>query len=313
MPQTPQESEQRREEDAKAQRQAEKEQREAAIRFNLDLGVLAFKHLPKIKVDERVLRILTSVNVGGSLRNIAARGALLALPGWATQTEQGNGKTKTVYLEPADAESRATRFLRDAESASDITGRTLTLIALASLAKEDAIAQSRRSFYTLIFSGPWAAQAKRDLHAIVRERIKEGQLPGLDKILAERIAEDEQDILHAAEVVQARARLDGVSERLAELNDSELEAAISDAELAWGTYDLKTHQLRRKIEAEHERRTSPEEASEELAEQPSDEDVALAAWHRVARWLRCGIALPCRSRRDPPILTRGEAGRVPLR
>ncbi len=275
-PRTPWESEQRCEEEAKAQRQAEQEQREGAIRFNLDLGVLAFKHLPKIKVEERVLRILASVDVGGSLRGIAARGARLALPGWVTQTQQRNGKTKTVYLEPGEAETRAVGFLRGAESAGDIAGRTLTLIALASLAEEDAIAHTRQSQYTLDFRGPWAAQAMRDLHAIVRERITEGQLPALDDILAKRIAKDEEDVRQEAEVAQARARLDGVNGQLDQLKDNELDQAISDAELAWGTHSLKTHQLRREVDTERQRRTSPD-TGEEHTEQPSDEQVTVAA------------------------------------
>ena len=138
--------------------QADQEQREDAIRFNEAVGLLVFKYLVKLKVDERVLRILASVDVGGELSGIAARGARLAFPGWVTQTQQRNGKTKTVYLEPHDVTRKAEEFLCGAQGAGDIAGRALTLIALASLADEDAIARSRRSFYMLSFRGPWAAQ-----------------------------------------------------------------------------------------------------------------------------------------------------------
>ena len=61
----------------------------------------------KLKVDERVLRILASVDIGGALSGIAARGARLAFPGWVTQTQQRNGKTKSVYLEPHDVVRKA--------------------------------------------------------------------------------------------------------------------------------------------------------------------------------------------------------------
>jgi ParB/RepB/Spo0J family partition protein len=272
QPETPQERADREQDEVKAQRQADQDKRDDAIRFNLDLGVLAFKHLPKIKVDERVLRILASVDAGGSLRHIAARGARLTLPGWVTQSGQANGKTKTVYLEPAEAESRAARFLRGAQSTGDIAGRTLTLMALASLANENAIAQSRQSYYTLRFSGPWAVQAERDLHAIIRERIKEGQLPELDGILDERISADEEAARREAEVEQADARLDGVSARLDHLSDDELDQAIRDAELAWGTHSLKTHQLRTEIDAQRQRNTTEHDAG-----QPEDEQVDVAA------------------------------------
>jgi ParB/RepB/Spo0J family partition protein len=273
---TPEGREERCQQDAKAQRQADQEQRDRAVRFNFDLGVLAIKYLPKIRVDERVLRILASVDIGGALSGIAARGARLALPGWVTQTQQRNGKTKTVYLEPHDVTRKAEEFLCGAQSAGDIAGRALTLIALASLADEDAIARSRRSFYMLSWRGPWAAQAKRDLHAIVRERIKEGQLPALDELLAERITMDEENAQLEAEIEQALARLDGVSERLDQLTDAELDQAIGDAELAWDTYSVKTHRLRADVEAERLRRTGGD-TGEEHTDQPEEEQVAVAA------------------------------------
>jgi ParB/RepB/Spo0J family partition protein len=190
-PDSPVEQERRLEQEARQQREAEREERDRAIQYNLDLGVLALKHLLKIKVDEQVLRILASVHVTGDLRGLACRGARLALPGWPTQTRQRNGRLKTSYLEPEDAEQRAGVFLKDAAGLGDMAGRSLTLLALASLADETAIARSRRSHYRLSYAGPWARQAERDLHTIVRERIKEGQLPALDAILSARLAKAE--------------------------------------------------------------------------------------------------------------------------
>src|SRR6185312_6270609 len=66
----------------RTERAAQRARREAAIRFNVELGLLAFKHLAKVKADERVLRILASIDLGGALRQIAMRGARLCLPGW---------------------------------------------------------------------------------------------------------------------------------------------------------------------------------------------------------------------------------------
>ncbi|HEV3072134.1 MAG TPA: ParB/RepB/Spo0J family partition protein [Solirubrobacteraceae bacterium] len=260
--------------DAEAQREAERKKREKAIRFNLDLGVLAFKHLPKIKVDERVLRILASVDLARSLREIASRGARLSLPGWVTQTEQRNEKMKTTYMETYEAEARAAGFLAGAESAGDIAGRTLTLVALASLANEDdAVPQSRRSYHRLAFRGPWAVQAERDLNAIVRERIKEGQLPALDAILGKRIAKDEQAVAREQEIASASARLESSSGRLAELDEKELDQALSDAELAWGKHSPKTRELRTEIDAVREQRAAAKAGEHEH----TDEQAAVAA------------------------------------
>ncbi len=251
------EQEWRREQEAKAARQAEREERERVIQYNLDLGVLALRHLLKIKVDERVLRILASVHVTGDLGGLASRGARLALPGWPTQTRQRNGKLKTAYLEPEEAEHRAAVFLQDAEGPGDIAGRSLTLLALASLADEDAVARTRRSSYRLSFTGLWARQAERDLHAIVRERIKEGQLPALDEILSERLAEAEQAARYDEEVTAARVRVEQLG-ALTDLDDEALERALEDAVLAWGSYSQKTYELRAQISAERERREAPE-------------------------------------------------------
>jgi len=260
--------------DPGVQRQAEREKREEAIRFNLDLGVLAFKYLPKIKTDERVLRILASVDLVRSLREIASRGARLCLPGWVTQTTQRNEKVKTTYMETYDAERRAASFLEGAVSAGDIAGRTLTLIALASLANEqDTVARSRQSHYELTFGGPWAVQAERDLNAIVRERIKEGQFPALDAILSERIAKDEQAIAREQETADASARLQDVNGRLSELDEKELDQALSDAELAWGEYNPRTRELRTQLETVREQRATAQAGEHEHA----GEQAAVAA------------------------------------
>jgi ParB/RepB/Spo0J family partition protein len=266
------EQEWRHEQEAKAARQAEREERDRAIQYNLDLGVLALKHLLKIKIDEQVLRILASVHVTGDLRGLATRGARLALPGWLTQTRQRNGKLKTDYLAPEEAEHRAAVFLQDAEGVSDIAGRSLTLLALASLADENAIARSRRSLYGLSFKGPWARQAERDLHAIVRERIKEGQLPALDELLSERLAEAEQAARHDEEVQAARVRLEHLG-AVADLDEQARERALQDAALAWGLYSQKTHQLREQLQDARERGEAPDPDEQADASHNDGEEV----------------------------------------
>jgi uncharacterized membrane protein YccC len=188
------------------------------------------------------------------------------LPGWISQTSQGEGSTKTVYLEAQEAHERANRYLADAQSAGDIAGRTLTLIALASLVDEQAVATQQRSYYTLHFNGPLAAAAERDLNAIVRERIKEGQVPALDDILTERIAQDEENARRESEIAQALGRLDGVSDRLDQLDGDELDQAIADADLVWGEFHPKTGRLR-DAQEQHAAETDPEDASQSEEEQ----------------------------------------------
>jgi ParB/RepB/Spo0J family partition protein len=272
---TPQQRAEREKREADAKRAQEKEQREQAVKYNVALGLLAFKHLPKLKVDQRVLRILASVDLGSTLTNIAARGARLALPGWVTQNQQANGKTKTGYLEDHQAAQKAATFLEGAQSASDIAGRAFTLIALASLVDQAAVAFSRRSYYELSFAGPWAVQAERDLNAIVRERITEGQLPELDVILGDRIAADEQAEQIALERQQARDRIADISARFEDLDDEGLDAALEDARLAWGRYDLKTHTLQDRVT--ELRKTRAATSAAEATVDPNAEPVAAAA------------------------------------
>jgi ParB/RepB/Spo0J family partition protein len=253
--------------EAQETRAADAEKREAAITYNLALGLLAFKHLPKLKVDERVLRIIASADFGGSLKTISARGARLTMPGWVTQSTQRNGKLKTSYLQPPELESKIDQFLGGTLSASDIAGRAITLIALAVLADENAIAATRRSYFTLRFQGPWSQQASRDLHAILVERIKPGQLPALDAAITRRVEEDAAELRATEEAELARVRLEDIDERLNEMTDDDLERVLTDAELAWGRYALETRRLKACVRDLREQRaatdTSPVAESEE--------------------------------------------------
>jgi hypothetical protein len=89
-------------------------------------------------------------------------------------------------------------------------------------------------------------------------------------------AKHEDDIRQDAEIAHVQARLEGVSERLDQLNDTELDQAIGDAELVWDTYSLKAHQLRAQIEAERLRRTGGD-THDEHTHQPMQEQAAAAA------------------------------------
>jgi hypothetical protein len=112
----------------------------------------------------------------------------------------------------------------------------------------------------------------RDLHAIVRERIKEGQLPALDELLSERLAEAEQAARHDVEVQAARVRLERLG-AVADLDEQARERALQDAALAWGLYSQKTHQLREQLQDARERGAAPDPDEQTDASDNDGEDV----------------------------------------
>jgi hypothetical protein len=143
---------------------------------------------------------------------------------------------------------------------------------LTALADEDAVAQSIRSYYTLDFKGPWAKQAARDLNAIVRERIKEGQCAALDELLASRIVSDEHEVEREVEAKQARLRVQDVSARISELSEEELEQMFTDAKTAWGECSLKRSEVVNAVRTERERRAAASGDAEPAGDtEPADE------------------------------------------
>ena len=77
------------EEQAKARRRAERaaelERRQAAVAFNLELGVAVVKAFAKVRLDDRALKILTAVDFKDDLDALAARGARYGFPGWPVE------------------------------------------------------------------------------------------------------------------------------------------------------------------------------------------------------------------------------------
>jgi hypothetical protein len=159
-----------------AQHEAEHQAREAATRFNLELGRAVFTTLSRVRVDEAVLKVLASVDVLGELGNVAMRGARYGLPGWVREVTQRNGKTKYVYVERAEAELRATDYLVGASKTADIAGRQLALLVMAVYADQDAVAASNRSWHHVKVSGPWAREFDELLDGILRDRLPESGL-----------------------------------------------------------------------------------------------------------------------------------------
>jgi len=159
-------------------REEDRRLRDETIAANQRLGAALIKHLGKVKVDERVLKILTAAPLAGDLGSIAARGARLSFPGWAELSTRKNGSTKAEYPHYLQAEAKARDFLLGASTATEIAGRTLALLAAARWAKEDhAVARSHASNYTLRFTSfvergvPWRAEAEDLLDEILIEKL----------------------------------------------------------------------------------------------------------------------------------------------
>jgi ParB/RepB/Spo0J family partition protein len=141
---TPAESEERR----RAERAAELEARGRAVAFNLELGITVVKAFVKVKLDARLLQVLSAVDFKDDLEALAMRGARYGFPGWAVE-KTNTEKTKTVHLERHEATAKAHEYLEGAREPGEIAGRCLSLVVMAVLADERCLARSNRSMVSL--------------------------------------------------------------------------------------------------------------------------------------------------------------------
>jgi ParB/RepB/Spo0J family partition protein len=168
---------------AAAQKRAGEEDRrlrDETIAANQQLGAALVKHLATVKVDARVLKILTAAPIATSLSDIAARGARLCFPGFAQLSERKNGSTKADYPDAQQSEAKAREFLLDVASTGEVAGRLLALLAAARWANEEiAIPRSKASHYRLSLGSyyehgvPWRNEAEELLDEILIERLPE--------------------------------------------------------------------------------------------------------------------------------------------
>ena len=108
------------EEARRAEREAERQAREQATCFNLELGRALYTTLSRVRVDDAVLKIVASTGIVGELTDVAMRGARYGLPGWVTETTQQNGKVKYTYLDKHEAGQRASEYLARAAKPGEI-------------------------------------------------------------------------------------------------------------------------------------------------------------------------------------------------
>lgn len=240
----------------RAEREAEREARDQATQFNLELGRAVYTTLSRVRVDEAVLKLLASVEINGELADIAMRGARYGLPGWVTETPQKNGRTRYGYLERAEAEQRASEYLGRAEKTGEIAGRQVALLAMATYADQNAVAASNRSWHQIKASGPWAGELDGILDALVREKLPESTLALLEPVLAKR--DEEQDARTADREARehAKARLEGIENRIAELSVNEIDQAEQDLESARTGWTPRHSAVRQMLNARRDELTA---------------------------------------------------------
>jgi ParB/RepB/Spo0J family partition protein len=169
-------SEEEQKEARRREREAEQEARRQANAYNHELGVACAKHLARIKVDDRVVKVLACVDLHGELGKIAMRGARYGFPGWTEEVETRNGRRKIEYRGLPEATEAARSYLANARTAGDVAGRAIALIAMARYADERAVAKSQASFYSIDVYGsglPWSAEVVDLIDEICADRLPE--------------------------------------------------------------------------------------------------------------------------------------------
>ena len=251
------------EEARRAEREAERQVREEATRFNLELGRAVFTSLSRVRVDEPVLKLLASVEIVTELADVAMRGARYGFPGWVTETAQKNGKTKYGYLEKPQAEQRANDYLRGATKPGEIAGRQLALLAMATYADQNAVAVSSRSWHQLKASGPWAIEADGLLDKLVAGNLPDGALALLAPVLENRKTEQEERSAARKAREAAASRLEDVEPRLVELTVEELDQAERDLDAVWARWTPEHTSLRERLASRRAELAAPDEPVDE--------------------------------------------------
>lgn len=229
-------------------REERKELQRQARTFNEELGAAVLRNLVRLKIDERVLRVLIATDPLGDLGGLAMRGARYGLPGWTSEETTATGKSKVVFPDRKTCAQKATEFLEIAGSVGEITGRVFSLIVMARYADERAVADSSSAGYELRDpdARPWGDEVVDLIDEICSTRLPQYLT---EQAIAERREHHEREARAQRERDEARERLDGIEDRLADLSDDERAAALRDAEVVYGPYGEGVWHLRQKITA----------------------------------------------------------------
>jgi ParB/RepB/Spo0J family partition protein len=240
-------AEEARKEQARAERAAAVAERERAVVFNEELGAAIVNSLSRVKVDERVVKILTAINVASELDRVAMRGARYGFPGWVTIEETKRGSKRRYIEQRGDTQAKAVEYLAGAKTAGELAGRTLALLLMAVYADENAVANSNRAFHTVTVQTalPWADEVSELIDEIAGEKLPAALM---DPVLEQRRAR------HAERRAGAAAKT-AAQERIAQLlRDEDLgPEVLTELEqlspVAYDEYSREVWELRDKIRA----------------------------------------------------------------
>ena len=236
-------SEDERRERQRREREEAKEAARRAHAYNVLLGAQLTKHLWRVKLDDRVLKVLAAAPLASDFREIATRGARIAFPGWPTETTRRNGTVKVTYLETFDAARKASEYLAGASKAGEVAGRSLALLAAARWADEQALPMSRRSLYTLgfarTFGVPWADEAAELLDDLLIERLSPEVTERIRAAKHEREERRAEEARREAEREQAVAELVEQAPTMT-VEERRAEIARPQREYDFGVVDAET-------------------------------------------------------------------------
>jgi ParB/RepB/Spo0J family partition protein len=253
---TPQTAEERAEQ-ARAERAATTAARVEGQQHAIELGAAVFKSMSRVKVDARVLRILTSIDVADRAVKLARAGARYGFPGWVTETEPKPGKVKRTYLDGKELADKTAGYLAGAKTDGEIAGRVLALLTMAVLLDENRLVAQSNQTYETVRGGselPWSKTALADLHDLAIDRLPEHLTVQLRK---QRDAQQ-----------KAADRLAKALKNPGSLTDEQAEQAAQDAALLYGDYSPTHLDVRRTIHAA--RQLAQQESQAPAADEPAD-------------------------------------------
>jgi ParB/RepB/Spo0J family partition protein len=282
-PLSEQDLERAKEQARQAEREAQRQARLDAEAYNDRVGAAIVKTLSTVKIDSRVIEVLTAVDLNGELDGIAMRGARYGFPGWVHQETTKAGKAKRLYLERPQALAKAHEYLAGAHSPGQIAGRCLALIAMAVLADEECVARSNRSGHSLYryrtnhydHGTPTGLAWARNAVSLLEEICVE-QLPaGATERLRERREREQAERAQAdAESQAAQAAYHDLAQQFKTLNAQQREAAIAAYEHEHPAGDFLLEQLQTHHEELNAAHASPSATHDTAAPVDTDGDEA---------------------------------------
>jgi ParB/RepB/Spo0J family partition protein len=252
-----------RAEQARVERAATIAARVEGQKHAIELGAAVFKSMSRVKVDARVLRILTSIDVADRAVKIARAGARYGFPGWVTETETKPGKVKRTYLDGKELADKTAEYLAGATTDGEIAGRVLALLTMAVMVDENKLVAQSNQTYETVRAGrelPWSETALADLRDLAVDRLPEHLTVAL------REQRDAQD--------KAAERLAKALKDPGSLTDEQAEQAGQDAALLYGTYSSTHLEVQRTIRAARELARRKTDAEQTPTHEPSEVEPA---------------------------------------